>query len=102
MGKPTSMKSMINDSFLKKTSMINDRDNHKVKFCSDREAENGAERLVKILSAPECRNFFIKVMYRLPYIERERILEMATKPNIKSPKKYFTHSAKIAMEQVRS
>ena len=82
-----------NESFLKKTSMslILTR---KAKLCSDKEAESGAERYVRLLNAPECRSFFLKVMYHLPYDNRERILEAATKPWVKTPKKYFTYCAK--------
>lgn len=66
----------------------------KAKLCSDKEAESGAERYANLLNAPECRQFFLKVMYHLPYDIRERILEAATKPWIKIPKKYFTYCAK--------
>jgi len=64
------------------------------KLCSDAEAESGAERYIRLLNAPECRLFFLKVMYHLPYDTREQILEAATKPWVKIPKKYFTYSAK--------
>ena len=64
------------------------------KLCSDKEAESGAERYIRILHAPECREFFLKVMYHLPYDIRERILEASNKPWVKTPKKYFTFSAK--------
>lgn len=86
----------VNDKRRIKESMTMIR---KRKLCSDIEAESGAERLEKLLEAPECRRFFIKVMYYLPYDERERILESAIRPGITSPKKYFTHSARKALEK---
>lgn len=66
----------------------------KAKLCSDAEAESGAERYAKLLNAPECKLFFMKVMYHLPYDTRERILASATRPGILAPKNYFTYSAK--------
>lgn len=66
----------------------------KAKLCSDKEAESGAERYIKLLNAPECRLFFLKVMYHLPYDTREHILEASIRPGIDIPKKYFTHCAK--------
>ncbi|MBR3139043.1 hypothetical protein IKG38_03505 [Candidatus Saccharibacteria bacterium] len=78
--------------FLKENININDV--RRSKLCSDKEAESGAERYIKLLNAPECRNFFLKVMYHLPYEDRERILEASRKKGIKVPKKYFTYCAK--------
>lgn len=66
----------------------------KSKLCSDNEAESGAERYIRLLNAPECRQFFIKVMYHLPYDTRENILAMARRSSVRSPKKYFTYVAK--------
>lgn len=88
----------IESSFKKNFNVIdnnvNDGQGHKSKLCSDAEAEEGAERYVRLLNAPECREFFLKVMYHLPYDTRERILETAVKPRIKSPARYFTYCAK--------
>ena len=67
------------DRFLKKPSFSMIRE----KLCSDNEAESGAERYIRLLNAPECREFFLKVMYHLPYEVRERILEAATRPWVK-------------------
>ena len=83
-----------NDNFLKRNINVNDMCSKKAKLCSDKEAEAGAQRFIKILNAPECREFFLKVMYHLPYETRERILELSIKPGIRTPKKYFTYSAK--------
>lgn len=84
--------SMINDRFLKKSSMINEK-----KLCSEAEAEAGAERYIRRLNAPECRKFFLKVMYWLPYDDRERILEASTRAHIAAPKHYFTHCARLEL-----
>lgn len=83
-----------NENFLKRK--FNDIDDkiRKTKLCSDQEAELGANRYIKILNAPECRKFFLKTMYHLPYDIREKILESSIKPKITSPKKYFTYCAK--------
>lgn len=84
-----------NERFLKKSSMINDINERKM--CSEAEAEAGAQRYIRKLGAPECRLFFLKVMYWLPYNDRERLLEAATRPNVRSPKRYFTFCAKRAL-----
>ncbi|MBR0403079.1 hypothetical protein IJI55_00805 [Candidatus Saccharibacteria bacterium] len=85
----------VNERLLKKSSMTMNRDRDKL--CSDEEAESGALRYERKLKAPECHKFFLKVMYHLPYDTREAILEASTKSWIKSPKKYFTYSAKKAL-----
>ena len=89
-----------NDSFLKRNFNDNDGCSSKAKLCSDKEAESGADRYIGLLNAPECRLFFLKVMYHLPYDVRERVLESALKPGIRSPKKYFTYSARKELEQL--
>lgn len=85
-----------NENFLKRKFNDNDIDSivRKTKLCSEKEAESGAERYTRILNAPECRKFFLKTMYHLPYEVREKILESSTKPKVASPKKYFTYCAK--------
>lgn len=88
------------ESFLKRNFNIIDKGSRKAKLCSDNEAESGADRYIKLLKAPECRAFFLKVMYHLPYDDRERILEAATKPWIKTPKNYFTYCAKRELKNL--
>lgn len=90
----SSMKSMINEVSERNNSMINERKKPKSKLVGLTEAEYGADRLVRKLNAPECRQFFCKVMYYLPANQREIILEYATSGAVKSPKHYFTASAK--------
>ncbi len=100
MGRPELAKDIIDkDSFLKKRSLTMIKATKRKKLCSDVEAENGAERYVRIFDAPECRLFFLKVMYHLPYDERERIREAALKGKVKNPKKYFTYCAKRSLEK---
>lgn len=60
-------------------------------------ADRIADRLVTKLKAPECRAFFCKCAYKMSENDIELILETATKPSIKSPKHYFTRTAKIVM-----
>ena len=96
------MEKLINDNdkerFLKKKSMTMIRGRRKL--CSDAEAEMGAERYERKLNAPECHQFFLKVMYHLPYEDRERILEYSQRAGITSPKRYFTYSAKKALAKL--
>lgn len=100
----TSMISMLNDRFLKKSSMksmIND----KVKISSPSRisrtaVEYGADRLVEKLQAPECRAFFCKVMYYVPEYRREMLLERALAKGVKSPAKYFVSSARREMTEL--
>ena len=66
----------------------------KKKLCSDKEAESGADRYMKLLGATGCREFLIKVMYYLPYETREHILELALRPSVKRRPQYFTYVAK--------
>ena len=89
----------IGSSFLRNFN-FNDMGSNKAKLCSDREAESGAERFINILNAPECREFFLKVMYHLPYETRENLLAAARKPWIKAPKKYFTYCAKRELAKI--
>lgn len=86
--------------FLKENINFNDISSKKSKLCSDKEAESGAERYIKLLDAPECREFFLKVMYHLPYEDRERILEASRKKWIRTPKKYFTYCAKKELSRL--
>lgn len=86
-------------SFLR-TFNFNDMRSTKAKLCSDNEAESGAERFIRLLDAPECREFFLKVMYHLPYETRENLLAAAKKPWIRVPKKYFTYCAKRELARV--
>lgn len=83
-----------NERLLKEPSISMNRLPSKAKLCSNMEAESGATRLSRLLDAPECRLFFMKCMYHLPYTTREQILEYALKPWVKAPKRYFTHCAK--------
>lgn len=64
---------------------------------SIKRADRIADRLVHKLSAPECRPFFCKCAYRLSENDIEILLENATKPDIKAPKRYFTRTASILM-----
>ena len=82
------------EKFLKRNFNFNDNCSSRAKLCSDKEAESGAERYIRILNAPECREFFLKVMYHLPYEKREKVLEQSIKSWVRSPKKYFTYCAK--------
>ena len=84
---------------LKRFNFIESGSN-KAKLCSDKEAESGANRYMRLLNAPECREFFLKVMYHLPYEDRERLLESSTKPWIKAPKRYFTYCAKKELTKI--
>jgi hypothetical protein len=90
----------VNEDSFKRNLNDNDRLSSKAKLCSDNEAECGAERFVKILRAPECKKFFLKVMYHLPYNTRENILALATRPSIREPKKYFTYCAKKELTKI--
>lgn len=89
----------IERNFFKEIS-ISMKETRRAKLCSDKEAESGANRYIKLLNAPECKNFFLKVMYHLPYDTRERILESSVRPWITTPKKYFTHCAKRELENL--
>lgn len=60
-------------------------------------ADRIADRLVGKLGAPECRPFFCKCAYALSENEIEILLENATRPSIRTPKKYFTRTAKLAI-----
>lgn len=84
----------VNEGSFKRRFRVNNKKTRKAKLCSDAEAESGAERYIQILNAPECREFFLKVMYHLPYDTREHILEKATRTGVGSPAHYFTYCAK--------
>lgn len=83
-----------NEKYRRLKNNDNEGVKRKAKLCSDIEAEAGAERYIKTLNAPECREFFLKVMYHLPYETRERLLSMAIRPSVTRQKNYFTYCAK--------
>lgn len=99
-----SMTSMLNDRFLKKSSMKS-MSNDRVKISSPNRisrasVEYGADRLVEKLRAPECRAFFCKVMYHVPEYRREMLLERALAGGVKSPARYFVSAARREMDEL--
>lgn len=86
------------DCFLKRNILVLEKS--RAKLCSDKEAESGAERLVRALKAKDSREFMLKVMYHLPYDTRERILESSLKPGVNNPKRYFLYCAKKELDRL--
>lgn len=100
----TSMISMLNDRFRKKSSMKS-MSNDRIRISSPNKmsktaVEYGADRLVEKLRAPECRAFFCKVMYYVPEYRREILLERALAGGVKSPARYFVSAARREMDEL--
>ena len=57
-------------------------------------AENKANALICIFKAPQCREFFLKCVYHLTEQEITKAVDMATRPSIISPVRYFNKVCK--------
>jgi hypothetical protein len=63
-------------------------------FTAPEVAEFKADNLVIKFNAPQCRKFFLKCVYHLSEAEIQNAIELATRPSIKVPVKYFNVVAK--------
>jgi hypothetical protein len=61
---------------------------------SAQEAECKARFLAQRLNAPNCYKFYLKCVYHLSEAEVQQALEVATRPYVKCPAKYFSTAAK--------
>lgn len=52
-------------------------------------AEFKAQNLVLKFNAPQCREYFLKCVYHLSDSEIQQAIELATRPNILMPVRYF-------------
>ena len=58
------------------------------------EAEAKARFLTQRLNAPGCYKFYLKCVYHLSEAEIQQALEVATRPYVRCPARYFSTSAK--------
>lgn len=58
------------------------------------EAETKARFLAQRLNAPDCYKFYLKCVYHLSEAEIQQALEVATRPYVRCPARYFSTSAK--------
>lgn len=95
-----SVESLINDvkqSLTNNDQCYNKDGMWKTRKISCSEAEAKAELLVRKLSAPQCRKFFLKCIYHLPEAEIQNALEVSMKPQIYSPVRYFNKVCKTKL-----
>lgn len=59
-----------------------------------------ADRLVREFSDPNSKKFFAKVAWSLPENEIWETLEMAKRPCVENPARYFTRVCKIKLRQI--
>lgn len=59
-----------------------------------KEAEAKARFLAQRLNAPDCFKFYLKCVYHLSEAEIQQALEVATRPYVRCPARYFSTSAK--------
>lgn len=59
-----------------------------------KEAEAKARFLAQRLNAPDCYKFYLKCVYHLSEAEIQQALEVATRPYVRCPARYFSTSAK--------
>lgn len=52
-------------------------------------AEFKAQNLVLKFNAPQCREYFLKCVYHLSDSEIQQAIDLATRPNILMPVRYF-------------
>ena len=81
-----SMKSMSNSNPVEKLWKSNK--------ITAQEAETKARFLVQRLNAPDCYKFYLKCVYHLSEAEIQQALEVATRPYVRCPARYFSTSAK--------
>lgn len=103
MGSVQSINEILNDSMKVKQSLtINDSMNKgwaveklwKTSKISAQEAECKARFLVQRLNSPNCYKFYLKCVYHLSEAEVQQALEVATRPYVKCPARYFSTAAK--------
>lgn len=103
MGSVQSINEILNDSMKIKRSLILSDSMNKgwavEKLCktskiSAQEAECKARFLAQRLNAPNCYKFYLKCVYHLSEAEVQQALEVATRPYVKCPAKYFSTAAK--------
>lgn len=103
MGSVQSINEILNDSMkIKQSLILNDSMNKGLaveKLCktskiSAQEAECKARFLTQRLNAPNCYKFYLKCVYHLSEAEVQQALEVATRPYVKCPAKYFSTAAK--------
>lgn len=103
MGSVQSINEILNDSMkIKRSLIINDSMNKgwaveklcKTSKISAQEAECKARFLAQRLNAPNCYKFYLKCVYHLSEAEVQQALEVATRPYVKCPAKYFSTAAK--------
>jgi len=103
MGSVQSINEILNDSMkIKRSLILNDSMNKgwvveklcKTSKISAQEAECKARFLAQRLNAPNCYKFYLKCVYHLSEAEVQQALEVATRPYVKCPAKYFSTAAK--------
>ncbi len=103
MGSIQSINEILNDSMkIKRSLILNDSMNKgwaveklcKTSKISAQEAECKARFLAQRLNAPNCYKFYLKCVYHLSEAEVQQALEVATRPYVKCPAKYFSTAAK--------
>lgn len=103
MGSVQSINEILNDSMkIKRSLILNDSMNKgwaveklcKTSKISAHEAECKARFLAQRLNAPNCYKFYLKCVYHLSEAEVQQALEVATRPYVKCPAKYFSTAAK--------
>lgn len=103
MGSVQSINEILNDSLkIKRSLILNDSMNKgwaveklcKTSKISAQEAECKARFLAQRLNAPNCYKFYLKCVYHLSEAEVQQALEVATRPYVKCPAKYFSTAAK--------
>ena len=64
-----------------------------------RTAENKANALICIFNAPHCRRFFLKCIYHLNEQDIADAVDVATRPDIISPIRYFNKVCKQKLSE---
>ena len=103
MGSVQGINEILNDSMkIKRSLILNDSMNKgwaveklcKTSKISAQEAECKARFLAQRLNAPNCYKFYLKCVYHLSEAEVQQALEVATRPYVKCPARYFSTAAK--------
>lgn len=96
MGKEASMESIVHRSSSKKNIYGSIDDNSSKSQIKQR---NIAARLLDKLQEPSSWKFYLKCAYHLSEDQIWKFVELATKPQVKSPNRYFVYLASKEMRK---
>lgn len=98
----------LKSSFYKKESLLSLKSLRALKLwktcgkldCPPEVIEQKAQFLVDKFNAPYCRLYFLKCIHHLSEYDIQRAIELSTRPDIKSPVRYFNAVTKAKLRKL--